>query len=903
MTPSSALYNQIRWDDRYDPGRWTLGIEARRPEPKRVALVDFVPGGDIPWHRVLYFEADGVIVWDRRTGTDHMATATVGRRSTKVRLPGPLWTTRPVLAFDGTGWSATTAASDAPDTLRLLTWNVLFHRYDKGALQSDLRWPRQVAAIAASDAWLIALQEVEWPLLAKLLRHPTIRSDFQVVLPGPPRDIGEHGLALLVRGGIAAAGHLSYGAHKGALAVVVDHWSGPLVIATSHFTSDHSTGAAATRTDELATLRQALDAVEATPVVLGDFNDEHPGPNHTLGLRDVGVSEPTFDPARNPLAAIASITGRSRRIDRVLTGPGLQGTHPQLVFTAPDPTTGHPLSDHYGVAVTLSPAASAAATQVPHPATHRTALAWLAPENAQLDAIRAQHDPAHARWPAHINLVYGCVPEHAFPAAVAALSPVLEQHAPFPVQLGPPTVFQSRRHTLIVAEPTPAEPWSALARAIDLLLPGCVRRHAYRPHLTVGRPPATVPPIHGTVRALQLLSRRGAGPMVPRVTLPLGGGPPTWHHPGGPTTVPVEPPERTRAANALIERIIGLLDGHPVHLVGSRALGVPLIDSDIDLVVRASPTHVHARLAAGLPAHTSIRTVEAARSPGLQLVLDDLSVDLAIVDPTLGPDFPEPLKRALSAITDTRALQRAFAPHGSAGRELLSTIRAWSRARGLHARPLGGLPSIGWSVLVAVALADQPATLTPRERLADFFERWAEWDWSQPVSLQGSWPGAPLPMQVSTPSAPFRACSDAVTPTMARLIEAELLRAWEWTVDNAPLASLLAPPPLHQRHAAWAVVTVSQPHHIGRVRGRLRGLLDTLPEAHAWPHAWTSESGHHTAIGLGPTPPDAPTLAHRLAAWRSTVTELAVQVDWHPGGAIEPPVWPRTRSRAALRIG
>ena len=77
MRTSEEIYHRVRWDPRFDPARFVLGINQRGAAPKRVPLPTFVPGGDIPWHRVLFIEADGELVWDRADGCGpdrHVAT-------------------------------------------------------------------------------------------------------------------------------------------------------------------------------------------------------------------------------------------------------------------------------------------------------------------------------------------------------------------------------------------------------------------------------------------------------------------------------------------------------------------------------------------------------------------------------------------------------------------------------------------------------------------------------------------------------------------------------------------------------------------------------------------------------------------------------------------------------------
>ena len=79
MRTSDEIYHRVRWDPRFDPGRFVLGISQRGDAFKRIPLPSFVPGGDIPWHRVVFIEADGEVVWDRATGVDRIDASGAGR--------------------------------------------------------------------------------------------------------------------------------------------------------------------------------------------------------------------------------------------------------------------------------------------------------------------------------------------------------------------------------------------------------------------------------------------------------------------------------------------------------------------------------------------------------------------------------------------------------------------------------------------------------------------------------------------------------------------------------------------------------------------------------------------------------------------------------------------------------
>lgn len=100
MRTSEELYHQVRWDPRFDPARFVFGLHQRGAPPKRIALHSFVPGGDIPWHRVLFVEADGELVWDRASGVDLIDSTEAGRIREPRLLRAPFFTSRTPHAWD-----------------------------------------------------------------------------------------------------------------------------------------------------------------------------------------------------------------------------------------------------------------------------------------------------------------------------------------------------------------------------------------------------------------------------------------------------------------------------------------------------------------------------------------------------------------------------------------------------------------------------------------------------------------------------------------------------------------------------------------------------------------------------------------------------------------------------------
>ncbi len=383
MRTSEEVCQRVRWDPQFDPARFVLGVARRGTGPKRVPLPSFVPGGDIPWHRVLFIEADGEVVWDRAGGFDRLDATAAGRVREPRLLREPFFTAGTPYRWDPAtaGWHP---AVDQPHPeaqrgtgLRVLTWNTLWDRYDRERIETARRRPLLLAELEQADADVIALQEVDPALLALLLRAPWVRAGYTVDADPGGRQVDDCGLLLLSRLPVSEAGRHRLGRHKAVTAVTVRTAAGPLVVAATHLSSDHSTDGAGRRREELAGIAEGLAGIGGDLLLLGDFNDGRDGdrgPAAVLGLRDAwteargaGDRTPTFDPRANPLAAFSSLSGRAGRLDRVLlrtrrlraAAAGLHGEVP-----APD---GLFPSDHYGVAVRLDPGPPPAPSPAPAP--------------------------------------------------------------------------------------------------------------------------------------------------------------------------------------------------------------------------------------------------------------------------------------------------------------------------------------------------------------------------------------------------------------------------------------------------------------------------------------------------------------------------------------------------------
>ncbi len=292
------------------------------------------------------------------------------------------WLDSPSFHFDSESdsWQRLTfSASDdsvpacpARPHLRVLTYNVLFDKYDADKICTLERAPVIFGLLAASGADVMCLQEVTGSWLRMLLKQEWVRRGYWCS-DGPEAASlgGEYGQVLLCKLPFRCR-IARFSRYKMAVLAELQWGARRLAVAGVHLPSNYFDGAddgaggvtekyQQRREVHLAEVIRRLAASELH-ILMGDFNydpqrDECADPEG-YGDADSEQKRVTFDALNNTTAAITSRSGKQRRYDRILfAGGDVRATECSLVGTAVFATASGKLlcpSDHFGVACRLA---------------------------------------------------------------------------------------------------------------------------------------------------------------------------------------------------------------------------------------------------------------------------------------------------------------------------------------------------------------------------------------------------------------------------------------------------------------------------------------------------------------------------------------------------------------------
>ena len=74
LRTSKEIYHRILWDSQLSAEEYVIGYEERFDGLSEIALSDFDPDGDIPWHRIQCIRGPNGVVWDRRERLDLLSS-------------------------------------------------------------------------------------------------------------------------------------------------------------------------------------------------------------------------------------------------------------------------------------------------------------------------------------------------------------------------------------------------------------------------------------------------------------------------------------------------------------------------------------------------------------------------------------------------------------------------------------------------------------------------------------------------------------------------------------------------------------------------------------------------------------------------------------------------------------
>lgn len=968
LRPVQEIVGRLRYDVGFDAARFSIGYEDRFGGVREAPLLDFLGASEIPWHRITQVKAGALVVWDRKARVDLVfgsgdspapdhpailrACAPEAPRAPEQVRPGPraprqgAFDERACFGFEpGQGWApvaATRLAEVEVEALAVATFNVLMDLHEPEKIYTERRIEACVALLRGCEADVIALQEVTPRLWATLLAEPWLRERY-FVCPGPDaEDLAPYGQAILSRWPLATELH-AFSSKKRVLVGRMSLGGRPTLIAAVHLTSNYKGEADERRAEQLSVLFERVGRADvADAILLGDFNFGDDDENEQLGAAGlvdawttVHPHHPgfTFDPQRNPLAAIMSRTGRAARFDRVLLRSPAGSLAPvdvtvlgdKPIGTGPDGQEMY-ASDHFGLCallqVTTQPLTVDAAP------VHTSALAVIPPEAVwrPIQAIREAHDPAFPRWMPHVNLVYGFVPEGQFERAVEALAPLLRGRTSFTVRLDGLRRFDHRGSTTVWLEPKTDPPGAltALQAAIAPCFPRCDEQGSrsaagFTPHLTVAKLSGseaeiagkieawkrTLTPLEFTVDAVHLIARAGEAPFSIKATVGIGAPSASLARPPAWSVLPT--PRHAAAARAIAEACAAELGakGPCVHLVGSARLGVAGAESDLDLAAIGPEAHDRMALFEGVCARLAGRGALRARPatgaglPVLRGMFDGIAFDLqSIAAPpsmvALDPGawtadhlgrLDEPSRRAALGFVDADRLATTCGVPPEVLRDLLKSIRRWAAARQIEGGAWGLLGGYTWALLAAfVTRGAEDRSARPWPLLRRFFAELAAWPVGKPIAFGAIPPGQTTrrtqwPIYTLTPPA-FNSARSLTSATLA-VIVAELRRGQailQGAVDEAAGMAALCEPidPAAQRHAL--VLDLRAPAEeegqaIGCLEGHVVGLLLALEESGArvrpFPRPDRDGAARRWTIGLEGGEP-----AKLLAAARATLAEF-----------------------------
>lgn len=524
LKPSWEIHDRILWDPKLNPLAFYVGYEDRMIKHAfgEKLLIDWA-SNDIPWNRVQYIRCADTIVWDRAKRIDlfedHQLPAEAFAVETQsiqasVLIDGINIAPKPTYVVTTQERNVISRTENCLiEGLKLASFNLLTDKYHSEFVQSDDRQAVIVQQLLELDADILLLQEVDAPILEKLLqanwKQPIYSSDIK-------RTTGTYYQELVVLSKFPFSWmEFQYSTQK-KFPIATWQINGQAVhIANVHLSSNRAADALSIRQKQLAVLLKYLDRLEGTVLIGGDFNSRG-----TEGL-DVLAEQQfedcwsslkpkekgyTFEPKNNPLAKQSTLTGLPARFDRFYIcakNSNWIADHAALfAHQALESLSSLFSSDHYGLTIHLAPkeiTTKPILSSNPWSsilATYHSAIVIIPDEDTckKIQTIRQQFDRKHERWMPHITLFYGFLPDRYFEQAINELSAVIRKIPVFDLVLKQYKFFAQKSETTAWLEPIESNQQGNLKKLQKLLQDFFIlksrteqAKKEFTPHLSIGQ--------------------------------------------------------------------------------------------------------------------------------------------------------------------------------------------------------------------------------------------------------------------------------------------------------------------------------------------------------------------------------------------------------------------------------
>lgn len=524
LKPSWEMHDRILWDPKLNSLAFYIGYEDRMIKNAfgEKLLIDWA-SNDIPWNRVQYIRCADTIVWDRAKRIDLFETKQLPSEAFAIETQA----TQAAILIDGITIAPkptyvvtaqerkviSTTENCLVESLKLASFNLLTDKYHSEFVQSDTRHAAIVQHLLALDADIILLQEVDAPVLEKLLqanwKQPIYSSDIK-------RKTGNYYQELVVLSKYPFSWvEFQYSTHK---KFPIASWQingQSFHLANVHLSSNRAADALAVRQEQLKVLLKYFKRLEGTILIGGDFNSR--GKEGLEQLEEQGFSDCwlnvhahekgyTFEPDNNPLASQSTLTGLPARFDRFyLRSKNINWEIEAAYLFANQTLEAQEVlfpSDHYGLTISIAPkkvTADPILSSNPWSsilASYRSAIVIIPDDTTcqKIQSIRQQFDRQHSRWMPHINLLYGFLPARYFEQAANELSTAIRNFPAFDLALKEYKFFAQKSETTAWLEPIETEQKGSLKRLQKLLLDlfrmksrGDQAKKDFTPHLSIGQ--------------------------------------------------------------------------------------------------------------------------------------------------------------------------------------------------------------------------------------------------------------------------------------------------------------------------------------------------------------------------------------------------------------------------------